>query len=98
MDDFDMIWSRIRRHQGQTFHQIRGGAFTYEVTTSAVLPDRTNQLLPKAHFEQAWELMPLRSTVPVQHLRGPSYLYAILMDARISGPLQQGDDRPRTPA
>jgi hypothetical protein len=28
-------------------------------------------------------LVPLENTVPVQHLRGPSYIYAILMDPRI---------------
>jgi hypothetical protein len=27
--------------------------------------------------------VPLPNTVPVQHLRGPSYIYAILMDSRI---------------
>lgn len=33
----------------------------------------------------ALTLVTLANTVPVQHLRDPSYLYAILMDERIRG-------------
>jgi hypothetical protein len=45
--------------------------------------DRTKQNIAKAHFAEALAYVPLRNTVPVQHLRGPSYIYAILMDERI---------------
>ena len=34
-------------------------------------------------MEEAAALVPLANTVPVQHLRAPSYIYAILMDPRI---------------
>ena len=81
---FDTIWERITQHQGEEFHQIRGQAFTYEITSGAVVPSTTNQQLPKIQFKEATELLPLENTVPVQHLRGPSYLFAILMDPRIS--------------
>ena len=80
---FDAVWVRIRDHAGESFEQIRGGTFVYAVEGQAVRPDRTNQDLPRSQFERAFELVPLASTVPVQHLRGPSYLYAILMDSRI---------------
>lgn len=83
MITFDAIWQRIKEHEGKKFMQIRGGEFTYEVAASAVIPDRTNQNLPRSHFEEASRLLPLADTVPVQHLRGPSYIYAILMDPRI---------------
>ena len=82
--DFASVWQRIERHAGETFHQKRGGEFRYEVKYGTVLPDRTNRALPKSHFEQAHGMVPLENTVPVQHLQGPSYLYAILMDRRIS--------------
>lgn len=83
MTSFESIWTRIKAHQGEIFTQIRGGEFTYEVDGNMVIPDRTNHAFPKYHFEEAYGLVPLNNTVPVQHLRGPSYIFAIMMDDRI---------------
>jgi hypothetical protein len=80
---FDEVWSRVEWHAGETFRQKRGGEFSYEVRSGAVWPDRTNRALPRSHFERAFGHVPLSSTVPLQKLQGPSYLYAILMDQRI---------------
>ena len=85
MIGFDRIWARIHRHAGEEFRQIRGGQFTYVAHDGYVVPSRTNQNLPRTEFEKAYRLVPLEGTTPVQHLRGPSYLYAILMDRRIRG-------------
>jgi len=82
--EFESAWRRIEGHAGETFTQIRGGKFTYEVLGSNLRPDRTNRNLPRSDFEKAFAMCPLPNTVPVQHLQGPSYLYAILMDRRIS--------------
>lgn len=79
----EVVWSRIRATAGQRFRQIRGGEFTYKVYTAHLSPDRTNQNIPKSHFAEALTLVPLPNTVPLQHLRGPSYIFAILMDKRI---------------
>ncbi len=79
----DEVWRRIEAHAGETFHQIRGGEFTYTATSSYISPDRTSQHIPKAHFERALAMVPLSDTVPLQNLRGPSYIYAVLMDPRI---------------
>lgn len=87
MTSFDTIWSRIKANEGSIFQQMRGKEFTYTVVGAAVIPSSANQNIPRSHFEQAYRLLPLESTVPLQHLRGPSYLYAILMDTRI----QNGD-------
>ncbi len=83
MRDIETIWTRIESHAGAKFHQIRGGEFTYVVTGGHVIPDRTNQQIPKSHFKETLSYLPLTNIVPVQHLRGPSYIYAILMDRRI---------------
>jgi len=83
MVSFEIAWRRIETHAGEEFTQIRGGKFTYEVICGHLVPDRTNQQIPKTHFEEAFALIPLESTVAVQHLRGPSYIFAILMDDRI---------------
>ena len=80
---FEEVWTRIRSHAGEVFVQIRGGEFTYVAHRGYVVPDRTNQNLPRAHFGVAFEFVPLEDTTSIQHLRGPSYLYTILMDPRI---------------
>lgn len=87
MYDINSIWSKIINHSGETFTQIRGQKFTYELNniSSAIMPSTTNQWLTKSVFEEALKYMPLNSTKEIQHLRGPSYLYAILMDDRICG-------------
>jgi hypothetical protein len=77
------LWRRLREHQGEVFTQIRGGEFTYTVDDAAVRPDRTDRAIPRSHWEQALALVPLSKTVAVQHLFGPSYIYAVLMDRRV---------------
>jgi hypothetical protein len=83
MTNFEKIWNRIKAHEGETFTQIRGGEFTYEVSGNIVIPNRTNRMFPRSNFEEAFSLVPLKNTVPLQQLQGPSYLYAIMMDERI---------------
>lgn len=83
MIDSDTLWSRIQQHSGEIFRQIRGGEFTYIVKGDYVIPDRTKVQIPKKHFAEAIKLLPLPNTVPLQNFRGPSYIYAILMDKRI---------------
>lgn len=79
------VWSRLQAHQGEVFRQIRGGEFRYAVTETVLRPDRTDWNIPRGHVEHALRLVPLANTVEVQHLFGPSYIYALLMDARIRG-------------
>jgi hypothetical protein len=81
--DIDVVWHRIITHQGGTFHQMRGKAFTYSMQGAAVIPSTTNRIISRSQFEKALEFVPLEDTVSVQHLQGPSYIYAILMDDRI---------------
>jgi hypothetical protein len=83
MASIDAIWARIKAHEGEKFHQVRGAEFTYEVAGNSVVPDRTNRQISKGEFEKSIEFLPLENTTPVQHLQGPSYIYAILMDKRI---------------
>lgn len=80
---FEEVWARIRGYSGETFKQIRGGEFTYESKSGYIVLSRTNHNITKSDFKEACNLVPLNNTVAVQHLRGPSYIYAILMDKRI---------------
>ena len=81
--DANAVWSRICRHAGEPFHLIRGKAFRYEARSAHLILAAVNQNLARSQLEQALELVPLSSTVDVQHLRAPSYIYAILMDDRV---------------
>lgn len=79
----DELWALLERHEGEKFHQIRGKAFTYSLEPGGLRPSTTDWLIPRAHVAEALEQVPLGNTVPLQHLYGPSYLYAVLMDDRI---------------
>ena len=81
--EINTIWMRIKAFAGEEFRMIRGGTFRYRVHKCHVIPDRTNQQIPKSHFRKALSFLPLQDTVPIQHLRGPSLIYAILTDSRI---------------
>lgn len=81
--DISTVWARIEGRAGETFTQKRGGEFTYDISAGCLIPDRTNRLLPKADFEKALSLVPLKGPGQIQHLQGPSYICAVLMDARI---------------
>lgn len=84
MVSIDDVWDRIEIHSGETFYQIRGGEFTYIVDGGHIYLSRTQQRIPKSHFEKALAFVPLRNTGPLQEkFRGPSYIFAILMDDRI---------------
>ena len=81
---FCEAWKKIINNQGEEFTQIRGQVFTYKIKGDYLTPSTTEFDIPKKHFEEAWEQhMPLKNTMPVQHLYGPSYLFAILTDPRI---------------
>jgi len=79
----DELWSRIESCEGEEFILIKGGTFSYKVSEGHVKLDRTNQRIPRSHFGKALEMVPLENTVLLQKLRGPSFIYSILMDSRI---------------
>ena len=76
MGDFEVVWQRIVGHIGETFRQKGGNTFTYDVVGNTVIPDRTNRLVARSQFEQAWERMPVTGPGALQDLQGPSYLWA----------------------
>lgn len=84
VETFSAIWDRICAHQNEPFSQKRGGEFSYGVSGNTVIPDRTNRSLPKSDFEKAYARMPVSGPGKLQDLQGPSYLFAILTDPRIS--------------
>jgi hypothetical protein len=82
------VWARISANAGSEFRMIEGATFRYQnpvtkIAGRSVVLVRTNRTIPKSHFEKALALVPLEKTTEIKDLRGPFYLYAILMDDRI---------------
>lgn len=85
MITIDELWQRVKAREGEVFRQIRGKEFSYSIDRDVFVPSTTHWLIPKKHFQEALALVPLSDTAAVQHLYGPSYIYAVLMDERIRG-------------
>ena len=85
MDSFETIWRRIEQLQGSEFLQKTGRTFAYTVEDANVLPSTTNRRLPKGDFRKAYERGPLHGPGALNDLQGPSYLWAVLTDPRVSG-------------
>jgi hypothetical protein len=81
--DFEKVWQRIASCAGEPFHLARGQEFTYRVQSNAVVPTTTSYPIHRSLFEKAFERVPLPNTQAVQDLRGPSYVYAVMMADRI---------------
>lgn len=81
---FQSVWERIQVNAGREFRLRRGGSFIYQVQDDAVVLYRNEKIIiPKSQFEKAWLRMPLKNTQSIKDVRGPSYIYAILMDKLI---------------
>ena len=83
--NFEAIWDNVQKNEGEVFHQIKGNPFTYTVNHSktSIQLSTTNQAITRNQLEKAAQLLPFENTVPLQHLRAPSYLFALLTDKRI---------------
>ena len=78
------VWSRIKEHEGDTFKTITGLEFSYSIDGDSIIPSRTDWNIPKSHVGKSLERVPLKDTTEIKDLMGPSYLWGILNDERIS--------------
>lgn len=83
--NIETVWNNVLKNEGEIFHQIKGKEFSYTVSNSgnSICLSTTNQTISKSLLAQAVDLMPFNNTAPLQHLRAPSYLFAVLTDSRI---------------
>lgn len=87
--DAGHVWERIAAHRGEEFHTVRGEPFSYDVHGNILVPrpqkgQPTPRQLPRGDFEKAWARRPLSGPGQIKDLQGPSYIYGILTDPRIS--------------
>ena len=85
---FDKIWGNIACCAGQEFRTKTGITFTYTVSGGFVIPDHTQYPLAKKQFQIAADVPNLTGPAQIHHVRGPSYVFAILTDPRIQ-PLEK---------
>lgn len=84
MPDFDTVWRSIVGLEGETFRLKKGQQFKYVISGNSVVPTTTNRQLKRSQFMRAFERMPVQRPAELGGLQGPSYLFAILTDPRIS--------------
>jgi hypothetical protein len=82
---FENIWELVKQFQGQPFQTKKGIKFTYRVENNYVITNRTNYKIPKNDFKKAYDRVPIVGPGEINtEVRGPSYVWAILYDPRIS--------------
>ena len=81
--DIEEVWQRIQELEGEKFSQKEGRRFQYSVGGSHLKLSTTNQNLARSQIEKALPRLPLEGPGQINNLRCPSYIFGILMDARI---------------
>jgi hypothetical protein len=82
---FAEVWQRIVELEGETFTTITGLPFEYVIDREALIPSRTDYRLSRRNFEKAFARVPIGQPREINHdVRGPSYVWAILHDQRVS--------------
>lgn len=85
MPPFEVIWQRIVALQGEQFVTKAGLPFEYRIEGDALYPSRTEYRLSRNNVEKAYALAPLPGPGAINRtIRGPSYIWAILHDQRVS--------------
>ena len=83
--DFNVIWDRILKHQGEVFHTITNKPFIYTVAGNSVITNRTNYPINKSQFIKAYEMGEIHGPGQISKIvRGPAYVFAVLTDSRIN--------------
>ena len=88
-DEFSLVWSRIRAHEGGTFRTRTGLAFRYEIASEGTMwiirdGKLINSQLATSQIRKAHGRGPLTGPGEISHsIRNPSYVFGILSDSRI---------------
>ncbi|MDD3428901.1 MAG: hypothetical protein PHG02_02700 [Oscillospiraceae bacterium] len=86
MCDFEEIWGKIVKHEGEVFYTVRKLPFTYKVgNDNIVFSNAPTFTHSKKNVKKAFEVGPVSGPGKLleQGITGPSYIYALLTDLRI---------------
>ncbi len=85
----EVIWQRIKSHQGEEFKTARRLPFTYAVEGKGIWffrdGRRIERKLSRSQVDRAIARCPLTTTTEIRDLMDYAYLYGLLMDTRIRG-------------
>jgi len=82
--EFDIVWSRIESLVGQQFTTKTNLPFSFLIQGDILIPSRTEYKLSKKNFRNAYDIVPYDGPgVLNQQVRGPTYVWAILLDRRV---------------
>jgi hypothetical protein len=82
---FRKVWQKIEHHAGKPFWTVRGELFNYTVKGQVLRNSRTPRNIPKTDFKKAYAVWPVSGPGAIANLQGPSYIWAILKNPRITG-------------
>ena len=85
--NIEIIWNNIRKYEGETFHKIRGGAYTYTVCGDILVVNGIKGgRITKNNLAKALNVTnPTPRKLELAGCWGPSYVYGIITDKRITG-------------
>lgn len=78
------VWEKIKQHQGETFYTAHRKAFTYKIEGEVLRHTLCTETLSCTSFEKAELLAPCKVSDIHDVVTGPSYVYAIITDPRIT--------------
>lgn len=82
---FEDIWNRIISHQGEIFHTKSRLEFTYRIEGNRFYSSRAEWIITKTDFIKAYKFVPIAGPGLISSdVMGPSYVWAVLHDKRIS--------------
>jgi len=87
-DLFASIKANIIDNAGQTFYTKTSEPFTYKVEGGRLHTSRTSYAIPlNNNVRKALKAWPVDKPSYLKHVRGASYIYALLKDERINAPV-----------
>ena len=85
--NIDVIWHKIISLEGEIFYTKTNKEFKYKINgKKSLTPSRTEYNISKTDFKKALDKIPLEGPGKINSIvRGPAYVYGILMDKRVCG-------------
>ena len=83
--NIETIWNKIKLYEGEPFHKIRGGEYTYTVCGDMIIIDGINAgRITKNTLAKALNI-PNPTPKDLAGFWAPYYIYGIITDERIKG-------------
>ena len=83
--DINIVWNKIKEHQGEEFYRITGNSYKYIVYDDfLVVENIKGSRITKHYIEKAMRIdNPTPSKINLEVPRGGTYIYGIITDKRI---------------